>query len=415
MPKKDPKSILNTLIEVSILVTLFCLPFSKSLVEICVTIAIITFFVKKIFFDKSFALKIDKRILIALFLFAFASLLSIINSQYPAESVRALFSKVLEWVLFFIIVADTIKTRAQARRVFVTMLASAALILADAVYQQYITGVDFLHYPKPYPVFKFHSRPLGKLTFPTACFPYPNDFAAWINIFLFTFLGLAVFDLRKRKNYRILTYALSAGLVFFLFRTASRAAIAGFVPSVMFLVMLVFKKFIVPITALFIVIVIAVSFIPYMRDEIFNIRQSFDDRMSMWETGWRIFKEHPIMGNGINTFFANFTKFRQDDHQGKSGSYAHNCFLQMAADIGILGLGAFLFFVIVTLYSNIRKTFQNPHAFKNAYTFGLSLGVIAFLIHSFFDTNLYSLNLAALFWLSMGLIEGIGSNSDEAG
>jgi len=35
---------------------------------------------------------------------------------------------------------------------------------------------------------------------------------------------------------------------------------------------------------------------------------------------------------------------------------------------------------------------------------GINLGLIAFLIHSAGDTNLYSLPLAALFWLSAGIL-----------
>jgi hypothetical protein len=32
------------------------------------------------------------------------------------------------------------------------------------------------------------------------------------------------------------------------------------------------------------------------------------------------------------------------------------------------------------------------------------LGIIAFLIHSIVDTNLFSLNLAALFWTTAGVL-----------
>jgi hypothetical protein len=37
----------------------------------------------------------------------------------------------------------------------------------------------------------------------------------------------------------------------------------------------------------------------------------------------------------------------------------------------------------------------------------MSIGVLVFLLQSFFDTNLYSLNLAILFWVSIGLSQSI--------
>ena len=132
----------------------------------------------------------------------------------------------------------------------------------------------------------------------------------------------------------------------------------------------------------------------------------------MWETGWRIYKEHPVMGNGVNTFFEHYRSFRTDADKGR-GSYAHNCLLQMAADIGILGLLSFLIFFSIVVFRNMRRAIVKLSGFEHAFVFGSSLGAIAFLVHSFFDTNLYSLNLAALFWTFLGIVEGAGSSLEK--
>ena len=407
--KDQIKAHLNFIIEGSILVMLFCLPFSKSIVEICVTTSIIAFAVKKIFIERTFEIKIRKSVLIGLLLFTIFNITSIMNSQYPALSVRALFSKVLEWVALFIIIADTIKTPAQFRRIIITMACSAALIITDALYQQYFSGFDFLHYPNRYPVFKFESRYLGKPTFPTASFPYPNDLAAWINVFMFVALILRIFDLREKLKHQYVATGFFVFLSFLLFRTASRGALFGAFLAILILVILNFKKLAKPFAIVLVILVLVISFVPYLRSELLDIKLSLDDRSGMWQTGFSIFKQHPIMGNGINTFFTHFKNFRTDEAQFIRGSYAHNCYLQMASDIGIFGLVSFLFFIMMVIVSNIKKSLKVVSSFEGALCLGLCLGVIAFLTHSFFDTNLYSLNLVALFWISMGTIEGIGS------
>jgi putative inorganic carbon (hco3(-)) transporter len=407
-------SYLNNFIEANILLVLFCLPFSKSAVELCVTLAITAFLAKKIFIEKSLGLKIDKKILIGLSLFIIFNLVSMINSQYFADSLRAFFSKALKWAAFFIITADTVRTPRQARRIFITMVFSCALILFDAIYQQYVTGRDFLHYPNRYPVFKFHARKSGGMSFPTASFPYPNDFASWINVCLFTFTAMAVFNLKNNIIYRSAAACLSAFLAFFLFLTTSSSALLGAFLSTCLLVIMNIKKLIFPVAVVLIAVILAVSFVPYLKAYLtqgtLSKALSINDRKAMWSAGWRIFMQHPVLGNGINTFFEHFKYFREDEDKYKHGSYAHNCYLQMAADTGLVGLLAFLYFVLTTIFLNLRKAAKKAATFEGSLALGLALGVITFLVHAAFDTNLYSLNLAALFWLSMGAMEGLGSS-----
>ena len=89
--------------------------------------------------------------------------------------------------------------------------------------------------------------------------------------------------------------------------------------------------------------------------------------------------------------------------KNKRGSYAHNCFLQMAADTGVIGLGGFLYLLFVFFKSSISRAVKLKDKFYKVFVLGLLAGILAFLMHSFFDTNLYSLPLAALFWFALGL------------
>ena len=408
----EPVKILNDIIEACVLVVLFCLPFSKSIVEIFVVFSIILFLTKKFLFDKNFKLRINKKTLAFLILFVTFNIISLANSQYPDKSVPALFSKTIKWAAFFIVVAETIRTEKQARRVFSTMLFSCGIILADAMYQQYITGRDFLHYPKGYPVFKFEGRATGDPTFPTASFPYPNDFATWINVYLFTFLSASIFGLKGERSRRIIAAFFCIMLAFFLFLTTTGGAMLGAFAALAVLFFVNMKRLLVPTIILLIIAFACVFFIPYLnaylKEGILDKAVSINDRKGMWTAGWKIFLQHPVIGNGVNTFFEHFKYFREDIDKYAHGSYAHNCILQMAADVGILGALAFLVFYLSVIIGGIKNALRNLGHFKKSFALGLSLGLVAFIVHSVFDTNLYSLNLAALFWLCLGVVEGIG-------
>ncbi len=83
--------------------------------------------------------------------------------------------------------------------------------------------------------------------------------------------------------------------------------------------------------------------------------------------------------------------------------YAHNCYLQMAAETGIFGLLIFLWFVAALLKGAVFKVLKFKDKFLKATLIGIVGGILAYLVHSFVDTHLYSLPLAVLFWAMAGL------------
>ena len=71
----------------------------------------------------------------------------------------------------------------------------------------------------------------------------------------------------------------------------------------------------------------------------------------------------------------------------------------------ILGLVCFLsivWAVVSMVRKNIGKIHEDPNLFL--LQLGIFAGLIAFLVQSFFDTNLYSLKLSGCFWYMIGMI-----------
>ena len=122
-------------------------------------------------------------------------------------------------------------------------------------------------------------------------------------------------------------------------------------------------------------------------------------RLYVWQGAIKMIQDRPIFGHGVGSFMDIYGRY-----QGMgTGAYAHNCFLQMAAEIGIVGLVCFIW-ILVRFF---RLGFRTLKERKDSLLLGLLAGIFAFLVHSFFDTNLYSLQLAVLFWFMLGLAVSI--------
>jgi len=116
-------------------------------------------------------------------------------------------------------------------------------------------------------------------------------------------------------------------------------------------------------------------------------------------------KERPLFGHGLSTFMGNFPKYGKGYYYLTQGiiPYAHNCYLQIAAETGIVGLASFLCLIGTFFTHTIISLKKIKNRFYHAVLSGISAGIIVTLVHSAVDTNLYSLQLSVLFWLMLGL------------
>jgi putative inorganic carbon (HCO3(-)) transporter len=82
--------------------------------------------------------------------------------------------------------------------------------------------------------------------------------------------------------------------------------------------------------------------------------------------------------------------------------YAHNNFLHMAAEIGLLGLGIFFWF-LYGLFKQATGNYQNQkEGFMKVATLSAIVCLIAFLVNGFTESSLYSSRVAILFWYLAG-------------
>ena len=121
-------------------------------------------------------------------------------------------------------------------------------------------------------------------------------------------------------------------------------------------------------------------------------------RLSIDKDGIRMFRHRPFLGWGLGTFPVVYPQFRSF-YTNFFVNEAHNDYLQLLAEMGVLGFATMVWFLIV-LYRQARgKIAKWPTEVSGAATLACALGVLGILIHSFVDFNLQIPANAALFFV----------------
>ncbi len=107
-------------------------------------------------------------------------------------------------------------------------------------------------------------------------------------------------------------------------------------------------------------------------------------RSHFWWVAVQIFFDYPILGAGFDSYGAAFSRY--DTWSGMFRvEQAHNDYLQILADGGILGFVCVAAFIYLLFRQGIRAVGKNPDKFVMNGAIGALAGCFGILIHSFFD------------------------------
>lgn len=87
-------------------------------------------------------------------------------------------------------------------------------------------------------------------------------------------------------------------------------------------------------------------------------------RFSAWKSTLQMIKEHPLLGTGLDTYVLKFRQYMSVDYEHLAGKlamagFAHNHFLQVASDLGLIGLGIYLWLLLtffITCFGSLQST-----------------------------------------------------------
>lgn len=365
----------------------FSIPFSKSAAEICFTIVIVLWLLRKFPWDEPFPrLGIPNRAYAVYFL---AVALSLFTA--PRELLGTGLRGCLKWaeyLLLFFLCAQTLREPGRRRRLLTVFLGSAALIALNGFYQM-VTGADLI---KGYTV----DIP-GRFVRMRSSLPSPNDLGAFlllaVPLAFSSWLGCGRWNRRSALRVAALTLTTTAFI-----GTLSRAAFFSLLLAAAAYTALTQKKRYVLAGGGAVALLFLASG-TLRQNFLYSINMqdiTIGERFRTWHTTFKMIAQHPLIGNGVNMFYQKFPSFAAADESYRG--YAHNGYLQIWAETGILGLAAFLVPVAAALGRGFRSAAAGRFETRDALLVGLS----AFLIQSFFDTNLHAMQTSLVFWVLWG-------------
>lgn len=260
-------------------------------------------------------------------------------------------------------------------------------------------------------------------------FPDPHTFGFYIGLSA----PLAViYALIATSRIRFF-YFVGIGCLFVAFVVAfSRSAYVGFVLSCLFLFLILTRQWFrrgmgkkSAFIAIFMIIIVIIPIIlitpVYERFfSIFNAKEfSNTERLKNWREALGVIGEYPIYGSGIGSYQLNINDkkkeidgligrksfsgaigglFYDNDAENFFGNnyrspvYAHNTYLDIWAELGIIGLFLWLGIFLSVFAENFRILTGGFSVNNNGFVYiaGITAALIWFSVQSFFDTAIYS-------------------------
>ena len=277
-------------------------------------------------------------------------------------------------------------------------------------------GISF--YPRPKPV-----GYLGRVDAPFLC---PDHLAGYLELVLPFMLALLVIVPLSLVLKIWLVYfflIVSAAFLFTLSRGGWLSALAGLI---VFWRGEVTKRFpslfwrnalLVGLVALLVIIGAGIRPIRERVSESLNGREAaIQVRLRIWEGTWRMIKKKPLFGWGLGTFRWVYPRYRCRSHY-REANFAHNDYLHIWAELGLVGLFSFLWLALSALKLTFGRSLRKLPRRYRAMVVGLRISLIIFLVHSFFDFNLHipanAVLLVALTSLGMASLQRGGRRFRE--
>lgn len=310
-------------------------------------------------------------------LFCIAVLISLIFSQNKPKSLQEVYNYILGLLMF--LTAGSLIYKERVRLIRIVTLAGLIISLL-AVYQYLFGFQHILNYAQK----KGISDPfiLDYISNKRVFFPFlnPNILAGYLAM-------IAPLLLNYKKRFLLLM-----PISFALLLSKSLGALLS-----LFLAMPVYfyfrgklkKRYILTLIMLPIIIVAMFISRSKIQKEHFKPAFSTEMRLGYWQDTLKIIRERPLAGVGLGNFNL------------KHARYAHNSYLQLWAEMGILGIISFLWLIILVIKSAVKNLSTSPDKGQTAC---LLTACFVFLFHNFIDFTFFLPEISLIWWAIMGLI-----------
>jgi O-antigen ligase len=333
---------------------------------------------------------------ISLFLSPFALKLDAFRSLVRFFSYLALFYAISGWI----------HSRIQIERLIKLLLISTIAVALFGFYQELSGGYSDLY------LYLFEAEiPDWNGRISSFLFHF-NALAAYLNLIIPFAIGYMV--LANKRSSELLGWICLCTAGAALYLTGSRGGLLAF-GGILFLAVLFIRMRLRPgldklkrvITSLVLAGVVVVLLVPRPSEQEQSTRlQDVDEftelsRLALWGTAAMMFTEHPILGAGYGNYKSRYIDYLPDIEADKMD--AHNLYLQLLSETGILGFACFMIPVGLVLWRGVHLLKETDFLYSLV-GFGVAGALVGTLIHGCVDYFFHvQTQVGGLFWLIMAL------------
>jgi len=330
----------------------------------------------------------------AIFIFFLSLFLSTLNSNNTIPNLSHIY-KYLSLVAIFYIARLCDKN--ERKQIFYVLLLSAIAVSLYGLHYLFFDSQFILEYLSENSTnYSFAKEFLASRR---AFVPFfsPNLFAGYLIAIIMICLGM-IFRKRKEKNglFFLTAFCLLVSTFTLFFTKSVGGWLIFIIIFSLFLLLgkLLNKKGILIIFSLIVLFgVIAAN--RELKEACFKKPLfSLEKKVSYWRETVKIIERHPLIGVGVGNFSLKETRA------------AHNSYLQIWAEMGILGLLSWLTIVFIF----VKKGMKNLYSKNSYYSLGILMSGLSFLSHNLIDFSFFIPQSAFLFWIVLGFTVGDEDN-----
>ncbi len=309
------------------------------------------------------------------------------------------------YVLFYVLTVQLLKEKSLLQTAALSIVLFGGLLAFSSILQFYLTedmALWFRHSPNnsivvgPYANHN-HYAGLMEMIFPVV-----------LGLFLFyrprirntsLIKGIAEMMSQEKANIHILIGMAALLIIISIFVSLSRGAMLSTCLALIFFTYMMLNRRISKSNTLVILSVIILSALAigwFGWDQIFERFASlkkaqgviYESRLDFWKDTADIIKHNPVTGTGIGTF-SHYYPLHRTIISDRFLTHAHNDYLELLAEAGIIGFILVSAFLISLFYKTFRVFKKRRDAFSIYLFMGCITGIISILFHSFVDFNLH--------------------------
>lgn len=346
--------------------------------------------------------------------FAGATCVSLILGGYGSSySATKAVVRLLSYIGFYLVLVLWVNSKDLLRKIAFTIMVSAIFVAAFGIFQEVIGNYTsfwfFLNPPTDFFEEMDHRAP--------SFFANCNSLAGYLNLVLPFSMACWILGDRRWKRLGAWSTVLS---VVSLLCTQSLGGVVSFGAVVILGIFCFVESRKKKLALLAAMAALAAGFYfaigslsPVHEGEALAYDQSI--RLILWGIAWNLFTHSPLIGVGWGNFTELYGSYVEGISWIPEGRFAvHNLYLQLLAETGLIGFGAFFLLIFRAVQQALRRWRFATEPLDKALAFGVLGAILTVLLHGSVDFLFHvSPQFGTLFWVLLALLVVSGKRLRE--